>query len=80
MKKPDPHIYQIACEKLHLPAQACLYIGDGESKKLTGASQVGMHAVLLHQSLEEADTHRFEAEIWSGPAISYLWEVLSFLS
>jgi putative hydrolase of the HAD superfamily len=47
VKKPDPRIYRLACERLTVSPQNCLYRGDGSSRALTGASQVGMHPVLI---------------------------------
>jgi putative hydrolase of the HAD superfamily len=45
--KPDPSIYLEACARLAVDPQECLYIGDGSSKELTGASRVGMRAIRL---------------------------------
>jgi len=48
MRKPDPRIYHLACNRLGIRPEQCLYVGDGGSQELTGASRVGMQAVLLH--------------------------------
>ncbi|HEY55349.1 MAG TPA: HAD family hydrolase [Dehalococcoidia bacterium] len=80
MRKPDPRIYQIATEQLGVEPQDCLYIGDGSSHELTGASQVGMHPVLLRIPDEEStDVHQIDKEDWNGPAISSLKEVPTLL-
>ena len=80
IKKPDPHIYQIAIEQLKIKAQKCLYIGDGSSRELTGASQVGMHPILLRVITENTtDAHQIDKEDWNGPVISLLKEVLSLV-
>jgi putative hydrolase of the HAD superfamily len=79
MKKPDPRIYQLACEQLNIPAEACLYLGDGASRELTGAMQVGMRALLLLPPEKERTARRPQAEIWSGPVLSCLREVLTLL-
>lgn len=42
MRKPDQRIYQKAAKQLGVASQVCLYVGDGSSQELTGASQVGM--------------------------------------
>jgi putative hydrolase of the HAD superfamily len=77
VKKPDPRIYQLTTNQLGIKPQEGLYIGDGSSHELTGASQVGMQAVLLRLSDEEgADAHRIDSEEWHGPVISSLTEVL----
>ncbi|MHB1000164.1 MAG: HAD family hydrolase [Armatimonadota bacterium] len=40
--KPDPEIYLIACERLGVKPEQCIFIGDGTSNELIGASEVGM--------------------------------------
>ena len=42
MVKPDPHIYQHACQNLGVAPSDCIFIGDGNSDELRGAAQVGM--------------------------------------
>ena len=80
LKKPDPRIYQLACERLAVRPQHCLYVGDGSRQELTGASQVGMHPVLIRVPYEEAyEAYRPDAQGWSGPTISALKEVPSLL-
>jgi len=76
VKKPDPQIYQLTMNQLGIRPQEGLYIGDGSSQELTGASQVGMQAVLLRLTDEEgADAHRIDSEEWHGSVISSLKEV-----
>jgi len=77
MRKPDPRIYQIATERLGVRPQSCLYIGDGSSRELTGALNVGMHPVLLRT--EDSDAHQIDREDWKGPTISSLKEILVLL-
>jgi putative hydrolase of the HAD superfamily len=45
--KPDPAIYLAACHKLGVAPTDCLYVGDGGSHELSGATAVGMTAVRL---------------------------------
>ena len=81
MRKPDQRIYQKAVKQLGVTPRVCLYVGDGSSQELTGASQVGMQAVLLRLPGEEgADVHRINSEEWRGPVISSLTEVLKLVS
>ena len=78
LRKPDERIYHLAAERLHVNPQDCLYIGDGESDELTGASKAGMHPVLIrvpHRALSEGS----EAGSWLGPAIASLGEVLTLV-
>jgi len=82
LKKPDPRIYRLAAEQLGSEPQNCLYVGDGSSQELSGASQIGMYAVLLRLPDEDgADAHRIdnEDEEWCGPTISSLTEVLTLI-
>ncbi len=76
MKKPDPRIYALACARLGVAPAEVLYVGDGGSGELTGATACGMKAVLLRTpAREDALLHRSEAATWSGAAINTLSEV-----
>jgi len=78
VKKPDPRIYHIACRKLGVEPEQCIYVGDGGSRELSGAAQVGMHAVLIRVPQEDpGDAHRVEAEEWRGTRIQRLGELPS---
>lgn len=80
LRKPDAQIYRLACEALAVDAGRCLYVGDGGSHELTGASRVGMTPVLIRLSDEvERDAHRVDAEEWRGLAVSSLSEVLELV-
>ena len=82
VQKPAPRIYQLAVERLAVRPENCLYIGDGDSQELTGASQVGMYPVLIRNPDEDStDVHRvdYEAGEWEGPVISSLREVLTLV-
>ena len=80
MRKPDPQIYHLTCSRLGVPPQQCLYVGDGGSHELTGASRVGMHAVLLRSLGEQHDgAVRYDADVWHGQSMSTLSELLGLL-
>ena len=79
VKKPDPRIYHLATDQLGVKPPDCLYIGDGSSKELTGALQVGMYPVLIRDPKESIDTHFIDREDWNGPVISSLQEVLNLV-
>lgn len=79
LKKPDPRIYHLACEQLHVAPDSCLYVGDGEDYELTTAARVGLHAVLIRRSPQLGPSHR-EAREWQGPTIAKLTEVLRLAS
>ena len=76
LRKPEPEIYLLACERLGVEPARCLYVGDGAYAELSGAASVGMHAILIR---DPADAHvealRPEAEEWEGPRIEDLREV-----
>jgi putative hydrolase of the HAD superfamily len=80
VKKPDARIYQRALQRLVVDARDCLYIGDGSSRELSGASAVGMHPVMIRVPHETSpDAYRIDEEEWQGVTISSLTEVMDLL-
>lgn len=80
VKKPDPRIYNLTCERLAVTPRQCLYVGDGSSNELTGASRVGMHSVLIRVPHEAGyGAHRIDGEDWHGVAVSALKDVLALV-
>jgi putative hydrolase of the HAD superfamily len=77
MKKPDLRIYHVACERLGVKPETCLYIADGEDHELKAAANVGLHPVLIRTSSQDnrGELHQ-EAREWRGPGIDSLKEVL----
>jgi putative hydrolase of the HAD superfamily len=47
LSKPDPRIYELACERLGVEPDECLFVGDGANDELAGAERVGMRAVCV---------------------------------
>jgi putative hydrolase of the HAD superfamily len=80
VKKPDPRIYHLACERLGVIPEHCLYIADGEDYELTAAAEVGLRPVLLRTSSQETrrELHQ-ETREWLGDTIASLAEVLQLL-
>ena len=74
VSKPDPRIYEIACERLEVEAAECLFIGDGANDELPGAERVGMTAVQLRAPGEELTE---PGKAWQGRAVETLSEVLA---
>jgi len=74
-KKPAPEIYRIACERLRVTAEECLYVADGENFELAAAREVGMHPVLIGTS-ESGGEIRREALEWRGQRIDSLGQLL----
>jgi putative hydrolase of the HAD superfamily len=77
IKKPDPEIYLKACQLLGVEPQRCLYVGDGGSHELSGASELGMDALLLDVPGEEfGEEFRPDAQDWQGPSVEALAQVV----
>ena len=80
LKKPDPRVYKLACERLGVAPERCLFVGDGGSRELTGASAVGMDAVLIRVPDDAGDdAFRRDAEEWAGARVAALREVLELV-
>jgi putative hydrolase of the HAD superfamily len=77
LKKPDPRIYQLACERLGIAPECCLYVADGENYELNAAAKAGLHPVLIRTPAQDSrsELHR-EAREWQGNKISTLPDVL----
>jgi len=77
--KPHPAMYRRACERLRVDPEQCLYVGDGGSRELTGATLLGMTAVRL--AAPDLGRHLvFEADQdWTGPEVTSLSETLDLV-
>ena len=73
LSKPDPRIYEIACERLGVEPADCLFVGDGANDELPGAERVGMSALQLRAPGEPLTP---DGEAWTGPSIERLSDVL----
>ena len=62
IRKPDPAIYHLCLTKLGIPAEHCLYVGDGGSRELETAYSLGMQAVQATW-YRKADFERLQAAI-----------------
>ena len=81
IRKPSRRIYQIACERLKVQPQECIYVGDGSGEELTGAAAVGMLPILKRADLTDVyDPHRPEVENWQGIAIDEISELCNIVS
>jgi len=80
LKKPDPRIYHLACERLGVIPEHCLYIADGEDYELMAAAKVGLHPVLLRTSSQDTrrELHQ-ETREWQDATIAGLPEVLQLV-
>ncbi len=78
--KPDPCIYQLACDQLGVRPERCLYIGDGGSRELTGAQANGMDPLLIRVPYDtKYGPDRQDAIEWTGATVSSLTEILSLV-
>jgi putative hydrolase of the HAD superfamily len=80
LKKPDPRIYNLACERLGMKPEECLYIADGENHELAAAAKIGIHPLLLRNSSRDNRSELLrEAREWQGDVVSNLPEVATLL-
>jgi putative hydrolase of the HAD superfamily len=76
VSKPDPRIYEVACEELGVEARDCLFVGDGANDELPGAERVGMTALQLRAPGEPLTE---EGERWTGRSVERLSDVLELV-
>lgn len=79
-RKPEPRIYHYACQQLGVLPRECLYVGDGGSRELTGASLVGMDAVKIVVMGDGGQTYRPNVDEWVGRQINSLAAVFDVLA
>lgn len=60
--KPEKAIYLLAANRLGLPPQDCLFVGDGGDGELDGAREAGCKVVLVAQ--ERGHAYRFPQKIY----------------
>ena len=53
MAKPEAGIYRACLEKMGLPAEECMFVGDGGSNELIGAKEVGLKTVFISGGIQE---------------------------
>ena len=73
LSKPDPRIYELACERLGVEPADCLFVGDGANDELPGAERAGMTALQLRAPGEALTP---DGEAWQGASIEHLSEVV----
>jgi len=77
LRKPDPRIYLLTCERLEVEPAEALFVGDGANDELAGAERVGMRAALIHRPGQEPIWA--EAREFRGPWLTSVPEVLNLL-
>lgn len=78
VKKPSPEIFRLCCERLGVAPEDCVYVGDGDSDELAGATAVGMRAYRL-VCADHANGHHIQPVRWEGARIGGLTQVLDLL-
>jgi len=79
-RKPHPSLYLTACHRLGIEPSDAIYVGDGGSNELSGATAVGIAAVRL-VTADAADAMVHDPEQgWTGPVIHSLTALTSFLA
>ncbi len=76
-RKPDPRLFHAVAQRLPADPAACVYIGDGGGRELTGASGIGMRAVLLAGPDWHEHGDRNRESDWAGPRVSSLQDLLT---
>jgi putative hydrolase of the HAD superfamily len=77
MRKPDPRLFRKVAAGLRADPEYCLYVGDGGGNELSGATAIGMRAVLLAgPDWQQYRDHNRETG-WAGARISSLTELLT---
>ena len=76
VSKPDPRIYEIACERLGVEPEECLFVGDGANDELPGAERAGMTALQLRPPGEELTE---SGQAWQGDSVEHLSELLELV-
>ena len=80
MMKPARGIYQVACRRLQVQTEECLFVGDGSSQELTGAAAAGMFPILKRTDLTDVyDAHRPDVQNWQGTVIDEIHEVCAIV-
>ncbi len=80
MMKPARGIYQVACRRLQVLPEECLFVGDGSSQELTGAAAAGMFPILKRTDLTDVyDAHRPDVQNWQGTVIDEIHEVCAIV-
>lgn len=77
--KPDPRMYRLGLHRLGLSADRCAYVGDGGSRELTGAKEVGLPAYLYKFPGDEGQPDiRYDPDTgWTGTKLKDLRDLLS---
>ena len=77
VNKEDPRLFWLTAHRLRTTPEECVYVADGYRGELANATMLGMRAVQLSVS-GEGDKGKSH-DLWDGPVISSLLDVLTLL-
>ncbi|HZC05967.1 MAG TPA: HAD-IA family hydrolase [Ktedonobacterales bacterium] len=67
--KPNPRIYQIACERLGVASDDCLYVGD-RPEEVIGARAAGIRAIRVRPPHDDTyEAREVDRPVWDGPEL-----------
>ncbi|WP_161780680.1 HAD family hydrolase [Tumebacillus flagellatus] len=73
LRKPDPALFHLAAERLGVPANRCLFVGDHPRNDIDGARQAGMKTVWFPNSVAWIEELKpADHEIQSLPELLHL--------
>lgn len=75
VRKPHRQMYETALGQLGIGAADSVFVGDGGSRELDGARDLGIDAFLLDDKPEYTEVLRVDVSEWQGPSINGLAEV-----
>ena len=77
--KPDKQIYELAMQRLNVPPEQCLFVGDGGSNELCGAKSAGMSTV-FSEMLETKNTEQRKTIIkYADYRMKHINELFNYL-
>lgn len=79
-RKPEPGAYLAAVRQLGIDPQDCLYVGDGGSHELTGATAIGFLAIRFTPPPTLQGDSIDDEHDWPGDVISDLMDVVRLLT
>jgi putative hydrolase of the HAD superfamily len=71
VRKPHPDIYLHVTGQLDVAPRECAYVGDGDSRELSGAVALGMVALWLRRDDDQSDRYDDDSG-FAGPEIARL--------
>jgi putative hydrolase of the HAD superfamily len=79
-RKPDPRIYHLACANLGINPADSVFVGDGGSRELSGAAELGMRAIQM-RFVDEYPEEIFASmrEPWAGEYVTDFQELAGLL-